>query len=645
MRQASQRLPEGFRPLLQQHFLRPQSVSAGHNSHQHPQSLPTNSAIAAYRGGEAPTDKHFFQVTWATLLSNLHTEGLPESREARNRLDQICNQTETYIPTPQLDSVEAKIFGNAEHVITAKQQLDLFEKDIRAHRRRKHEENWIKQNALDGRKDHREKRQNKTNESLKWYEQQNRSIDHDFEDYIFWPSHLDLEQFAAEYETSVFLDMRREYDCHITFNTSLGLVRISAPSEKRLMMVHGRVVNLVKELVARLNQGMKLNLIRLPSSEIFRSKVALDQPRTDASRPNAPREPSLPSIFGEALPKSEEQQWEVLRRQADRENRRLINLCLNHCLTTMQIAKQHVRMRLTFGELGFTRHRKPPNENSAYEFDEFVDMLRNEKTLMKSQGLRSTGGDMSLLPDALDQMQEVFCDPVESYTVHFDFQKDPTKSTLRLECEFQINHNNETERTASRWLLFDQTRGDHLLEMNMLEFEKPDWTLSMGAVPLYEISSREGRLETFAHTLDFRVDKRHSQKPQRGAIYPPGNDELVRLTEITCRRYRFKNTDGILELRRKEFYDVGMKTAAATPISVTWNATYYYQEWDHLLGQLASLEPGEQVRWELSLPTFFPDSPGSERPDGFRRFMREVEEIQGHLGEAISGLAKEAHRQ
>jgi hypothetical protein len=47
-----------------------------------------------------------------------------------------------------------------------------------------------------------------------------------------------------------------------------------------------------------------------------------------------------------------------------------------------------------------------------------------------------------------------------------------------------------------------------------------------------------------------------------------------------------------------------------------------------LLGAYASLQPGEQVEWQPSLSTFFPDATSEGKPKGLKKFMEEVKQIQ-----------------
>lgn len=626
----SRRLSANYRPQIQSLLNRPDGLPTRQRNLESPTANNTN--YANFRKGAEPDGKYVFSVTWGTILKNLRGEGLPESREARNRLDQICTTTEAYIATPDYDTNIAFIYGNATQVSHARQQLEFFEKDVRGRGVRPSAAHWVKLRAHDGRKEHRQERQTQLQQYLTQYHQLDEQMEFDFDDYLLWPGDLDLEQFIAEYDSSVLQNIRQQFLCRIEFDTTIGLIHTSTQSEKVLMVIRGRIVNLVKEMVARLNRCIRLNLFRMPSASTYRSKIGLDKdPYTGLI---------LPTLHGEPLPETEKKEWATLRRQVDRQNRQLISLSVEKCLKSMQVAKQHVRMRLTFGELGFRRHRKPTDGSDVHSFDDFCDMVRNERTEMHAQGLRSTGGNLALLGDKLDEVQK-FYDGTDVWAVHFDFHVPGQSSTLRLETEFRLNAISEIEVASSRWLEYKHGEESELLEVNMLEFEKPNWQFHLGAVSFCENPLIQSRLELFSHNLGFRapIDGLKSD-PKRRAIYPPGHQELRRLSELTMRRYRVKDTDGFLEIRRRDVYDETPGQSSAIPTSTHWTAAYYYPEWDNLLGELAYLQPGEEAEWTRALPTFFPDSADVERPDGFRKFMREVEEIQDLLGDAILQLPK-----
>ena len=617
-----------YRPNIQGVAKRPGGIQSRRGDGQ--QSAVENTAFDDFRKGSEPSGYYTFQVTWETIIRNIRVDGMPASREARNQLDKISITTETYIPTPSLDSNKAAIYGSEAQLKHAQLLMEVFEKQVRGHAIRPSADKWVKMRALDGRKENRDERASKLQEYLQMYERSDDDYMFDFEDHIIWPLDLELEQFIADYDSSVIHEMRKQYLCRITFDTRSSFIHVSAQSEKVIYSIRSRLINLGKEMVAKANQRVKLNLYQLPTAARYRDKVGLD--------PDPSSGLYLMTLHGDELPEEETEQWTLLCRQIRRKNRSIVSMLLRKCLKDMQLSEMHVRMRVTFGEHGFRRHRKPVGGGDSHQFDDFCEMVHNERTLIEPQSLRSTTGDIIALADVLEKVKD-FGEPTLSYSVRFDFHVPGQASTLRLETEFTHSIEEEVEVTQRRWLEYKIGSENEMLTINMLEFEKPSWQLNVGAVALYDNETTKNHLDHFAHNLGFRAPAEGIKAPaKRRAVYPPNHPRLRQVHELIMLRYPFKNTDGIFELRRTDVYDETPEYASAVPERSTWTANYYYPDWDNLLGEFAYIKPGGEVTWHRQMSSLFPDSADAKRPDGFRRFLREVYEIQDLLGNALNQL-------
>jgi len=165
----------------------------------------------------------------------------------------------------------------------------------------------------------------------------------------------------------------------------------------------------------------------------------------------------------------------------------------------------------------------------------------------------------------------------------------------------------------------------------------------MDAFPLYSEKSIKSHMLAFQGKISFeRPPDGIKAIPRRRVKYPYGAAGLRAVSELTVLRWRFKSTDGFFELRRKDVYDERAGTRSPGPAETRWHALYYYPEWDNLMGEFANIKPGEDISWAKSVATFFPesgDSDGRALPQGFKKFLAEVEEIQDLLAEAIGKLA------
>ena len=156
-----------------------------------------------------------------------------------------------------------------------------------------------------------------------------------------------------------------------------------------------------------------------------------------------------------------------------------------------------------------------------------------------------------------------------------------------------------------------------------------DWQLNLISAGLCNNERILGQLEHFRSRIGFRVlPEGIRAQPQRRAIYPVVSPRPTRVIEMSTIKYRFKDTDGVFELTREDEYLETRYNSSCKPPQVSWSASYYYPEWDNLLGEYAYLQPGAEVEWQRSLETFFPDATASVKPRGLKKFMKEVAEIQ-----------------
>ena len=85
---------------------------------------------------------------------------------------------------------------------------------------------------------------------------------------------------------------------------------------------------------------------------------------------------------------------------------------------------------------------------------------------------------------------------------------------------------------------------------------------------------------------------------------------------------------------------IGVEIGSAQPASTEVTAQYYYHGWDRLMAHFANNEPGEDVKWERALATFFPRKTDPDNtnnlPQGFKNFMNEIDEIRTMLTNALS---------
>jgi hypothetical protein len=596
------------------------------------QSRPLSSPAYVKSQSDAPPDAHYqLGVPWKTLVSNIRVgRAQLAAQVARDNLDEVCLKTDTFIGTPADLETKLPIWGVPEQVEQALTMLQSFELHVRQAGIRPMRGKWDKSGAFDGRVASRleeVEREEAMAEGLRIHAQER---EYDFEAFLLWPDEIDIDKFVAQ-QDAAFKEIRGSVLCKIEFfSTGVKHVKISADSDTQIKQIYARLVNMVKEEIAQHGRLLVANRFRLPRASMYRTRVGID--------PDPVTNLYLATLHGKPLPESELDDWRKLCHLEDEKNVALISGWVDSSLRSLRASRRHVRMRATFGELGFSQLELPPDGESDYDFEAFCAMVVKQRTTIESSGLRYSGRDLAGLVDVLSEMKE-FSELESRCVLHFDFEI--KGQTVRFESEFEPTHgSNEMEICSSRWLEFGTIDDSEILEVNVLDFECPqtNWQFHIGASRLY--SPPDG-LHSFASNVRFNAPPSDINAPRRcRAVYPPGSQALSKVEENHIARLRFKQGHGSFELQRKDIYNEQPKTS--TPMESRWTARYYYPEWDNLMGHFASVEPGEEVPWARTLSTFFIDPKATHDaralPKGFDGFIKEVQKISRLLQTAMERL-------
>ena len=537
-------------------------------------------------------------------------------------------RTDTFIKEPDDFDKVLYFWGEADRVAEVRGQLAQWEQDIHDSFSSFKPVPWYKGRALDGRAEHREGRQNQ-DKLLKELIQE-AEIDYPVEAALLWPKELDIEDFESG-NAEVINSLRSSFTCRLSFVSSgTTHIMIGAQTQADAMSLMSRMMNLIKETISRRDQLVTVNMVHIPDYSIQRDRVGLLDldPKTHTY---------LPTLHGH--PVADEEELNKRRHQVQVSNRKKIKKTIDMAIKKLRMSQQHCRMRFVFGELGFMLFQKPPGGADTYSFEDFYNMVTKGRTKLTLNGLPIRQGDITDLPDVLNKM-EAFSDCSEYYSAFFDFPGSSHNTTLRLETVFSPIGDDDTEVGEKRWLELSDAVAR--LQLSHLNFDRPDYQITLDAFPLGANKLPKAQMMAFqAHVNMQRPPNGIKSLPRRRVNHPPERG-LHYVSELIMLKWRFKNTDGIFELRRKDTYDLRPGRESGSPVETRWHALYYYPEWDNLMSEFASVKPGEDVKWIKSVATFFPE--GGDQwtalPQGFKNFINEVEEIQDLLAEAISRVAK-----
>jgi hypothetical protein len=420
------------------------------------------------------------------------------------------------------------------------------------------------------------------------------------------------------------MGLRKNFWCTIDYDSTTSFVRIMANDERNLLQVVQRIVNLVKEMIAELSQVTKTNLLQLPSKPAYGSFVRVEKKESNLV---------IPILEDVDLFEVELDNWEGLLRNSRRSNRKEVGKALESCLKSLRMSQKYVGMRVNFGQLSLKQYQLPLDGSKHYKFDDFCTMIENERTILELHGLLC-GADTNTIVDRCAS-HPTFINPIETHSVHMDFKEPDQPTTLRLEKKFRVSHDyKDVFVEGNQWLEFPSGSQGSLLEVNMVDFENLDWQMTVNSAPFSE-SAKTSQHDWFQTNVTFKPTTddikgkpKLKGKPQRRVFFRSGGPKPTLVTELATITYELRGSDAKFELTRKdEYQQTQYGTEAGPPVS-RLSGSFFYPNWDILLGQYAYLQPGGQVDWQPSLSTFFPAANGNGKANGLKTFMEEIREAQ-----------------
>lgn len=637
-----------YRPSLQK--LPPGSVQSGHaieppnqpKERKHIQQQAVN--LEAFKRFKANPDKPDSVYQLAYCFKDL-AKSLPKRpplsdiEVAKDSLAEICVSNDAFIKVPQLDESTLEIWGTPGQVEKARTELGLWETYYKGPGKPKAAAaRFPRVNAYCGRAVERSARKQLQQHEQEAYQYYADDSMLPFEAHLVWPEGYDLESFIQSYDSDVLDFLRRRYRCRIVHEQAdLRETVVTANSQTNMLQVHHRLLGLMKEMVTKKKRGLRVTQCRLPDAQNFRDQIAL--------KPIRLREFTLqiPELCGQPLPPAEIEQWTELNSRAERQYRKATKIALRSCIESLYVSQKHVRMRVSFGTIALRKYKQPTNRSDTYIIDDDFIAMTTEPQLVVEQCPLVVGGGFDLV-NRVQSMQE-FKEPQICWTVHFDFEGEQG-GRLRLEREFAENYVDPDEPSvaATRWLTFSPNTTmdvENLLELSHMVLGEVGYQVHIAALRIFNNQKIRQELRDFERKIKFKPSQEGQRfLPEKHASFVkhPG---LIGVTEITIAKYKFKDTRGTFEIRRKDYFDRS-GGFGATPTWTEWHAVYYYAEWDSLMGNMANIESGENVEWHRDLSTFFPkvtdDDYPKLLPSGYKKFMKEVEEIRTLLTRAAEGI-------
>ena len=637
-------LPDTYRPGLQSLLPVRASIINGiiqpyrreEVQHVQRQALELESFKLYQANRESPNDIYWMENDWAGLLKKLPSGKKTAEEYAKDRIAEISCNTDAFILVPEKGDTVFRIWGTSEQVEKAKVSLDVWDRTVRMKGGRKVDKGlWDKSGAVDGREQDRLMRELHQQEQFKTFQQFAPDIIFQFESILIWPEGYDFEGFIEDYEKidSKSIDaLRQQYQCHIEHVTDgpVRYTRIGCDDEKDVKAVYLRLMGLVKEMVSRKKRGMKAVHCHLPSFDVARESIKTVKTQIGVDYAY------VPFMIGEQLQETERVNWQKLVDFSHKQYRLAMKQAVKTSLGSLYFSQRHARMRVSFGSMALHSYRRPEN-GDEYDLEEFLAKVK-ESGVMTKQLPCFAGTNYAFM----DYIDEKLGQPTFSWDIQFKFESQ-SSGVLMLEKEYSHNveHPDEPSVSATRWLDFTPTEDIEKLQLDCFDFEKPGYQIHIGAVPLFTNEKVMNSLASFENNIVFKPSPDGLRFiPTKHAVYPPRGAELTKVDEITIAKYEYGK--GILEIRRRDAWN----TFLGKKVNTTWSASYYYPHWDNKMADFANIQPGQDVEWQRELKTFFPKNGENttRASSGFKDFMKEIENVQALLGEALKKREENGNR-
>lgn len=646
--------------------------SSKHPRTTHPQDLdPTRGINVSTRSYHEPWVKcrlnlphdgfFVFPRRARHVIRNLRNSKDDAAKALDTKIEAICHATGAYILLPSPSSYAARIWGTSSQVEAARFQLDALVDNMESTM-----SSWEKIRGVDARMEDRALENCQKEALMNKILVHAEGVDYRFGFYLLLPPGFDLYEFIDAHDQTIIDEFRKTYcPCLVKYDRAARLVMTFATTEETVLALSQPVRYLVDSFASRSFRKVRKNLVRIFARTLYPSTFRLK------AQPTAKVALALPQ--GEYYPPANtivnDQRWHCQLRVTGE-----LAEILQKSLGELKLPRTQVQMRASFGHFGLERYLHPANGKDVFLFGDFCETIRSSDTILRLLGLHSMPPEYSHNLNVVLQNQG-FLEPVTTHAVYFDFHPAQLEcAVMRLVCEYAC-FDTEVEITDMKWIEHETRADSNVVEVNVysLDVAQPSWQFQIGASVVYDNKIIPPSLRKFQNSIRITTDPLTTSatgpRPHVAFMHPE-TDQLCQVSEVTIWTYHSTRNNGVFELRQTHTrgrpldHTMGGKMQGKTEDETrsrmvakkrdeqeekigdemmemeestvgnknssdktTWSAAYYYSDWPILLAEFARPGSANDVSWERSIDTFFPD-PHDGRSFGMSGFVRDVEELQ-----------------
>ncbi|KAJ5107410.1 hypothetical protein N7456_004085 [Penicillium angulare] len=433
---------------------------------------------------------------------------------------------------------------------------------------------------------------------------------------FLWPQDGPTPQESFGDKLEALDTIRKAFKVHVYLQKDVDdCISVCGNKETDMAFIAAQLREKWKAAVAKADIRIKAYLVELPKGSTVQSQVKMVKKESFA----------LP-VLHKPVPRSSpttRNEEEKITRFHEKNDRTLLE-SFQKALSKAHFFAGYLRMRIHFGSFVMDHYRKPNDGESMYSFEEFQDMIMNERAIGRLvPGLKLSGEDLlsrclsagSLLESTspLSTLSGIKT-TIPTYSANFEFSGE-TESRFRLEVDFK-HRSLELEQHRHRWFKAHEDEAGNprrlVLQVGVIDFARCDW---QGDIELFEpLHGDEIQVNLTEFLKTVRFDNRirvHGMTlaPRRKVLFDP-KAPVASFIEKASVQLKIKGTSYILEVARFDRYtrNSAGRGWAASP-TVTWGATLFEPNWDVVLGGGLNMEGNDLKRPEKYMGhfrSFFP---------------------------------------
>ena len=194
--------------------------------------------------------------------------------------------------------------------------------------------------------------------------------------YYLWPSEdLPMEDLFDHYHKEILEELKYVTRSHLELKSAESLIQVWCFDERSVQQISLRIENLIREMIAKINNSTDIRFLSYPSRGIEGASIAL--------HPDVRAENVSPYLRYEA--EAQEENIDHTSSIFRKERQITMALVVQQCLKNLRLPGKRVKLRLAVGLVNIGRRLKLAPGHNSYGFYDFEEMITHNLTELHLQ--------------------------------------------------------------------------------------------------------------------------------------------------------------------------------------------------------------------------------------------------------------------